>query len=1020
MLSTLLVALGGLGLGAALTHALAASFPRQLYLFFDSAWIVVPAILVAGLVLLGWRQLAQYATRRSGHPTGDLPRRDALTHLPLMLSLAFLLPWGINSSTPAQHWLWIGGAVTLHAALRARLAVALNLLPSKWADRALSFILFALPFALYLRTLTPGVGTKDGFELQVVSATLGIAHPTGYPLFTLLGRAVIALVPLGSPAYRINLMCAAFAALSIPLIYAAGRRVLNRRAPAAMAALIFAAIPAFWTQASIPEKYTLNALFVSLTLTLAVRWAQSPGESRRLWFYRLAFVYGLSLTHHRTMLLLAPALIVYGLVVDPKLLRRPKPLLAALGLFAAPLLLYAYIPWRAYAQGWQMTWPEFLAQISGSEYTPALRLDEWLTSPERRATYLRFLRGQFGAAGIGLGALGWLWLIRKHWRFALFSTVAWAAYVVFGIGYHAYYNDVNYFLPSHLIVALWIGAASDALFRGATWIARKVRQTPAVREMAFIGCGTLIALLPLTLAWTHLPEVDQSQADNGLAWGRHVLSLDLPANATILADSVKVAPLHYLTAIEKVRPDVKAVVLPDETAYVKSLEAHLAQGLPVYLARYLPNLGGAYYLRSLGPLVAVSLKPLADPPPLSLPQQIAFEGGIVLQGFDAPTLEAPRQGTLHVTLYWQPTEPIAESYQPRLRLVDGTGRAWWEEEGRLPVSDHYPTNAWRPGEVISDYHPVPLETTLQPGDYRLEVGLFRPFAGSGLPVTGQATDRASLGTVTVTSGWEGDPPQPGAARRARVAPKLLLLGLDIPEQVRPGGQIQLRLHWLTLDALPDYRPTLALAPASLPDATLTLPWPDAYDTAAWPPGSVVVTGHTARVPIGWPAGEVTVGLSLPAQGARADNLARFRVAGAPVTGQEAAVNFGDHMLLLDYEIPHKTLRPGDLFEMTAHWQGLADMDEDYTIFVHLLGPDGLSHGQVDVWPQDGTYPTSTWPVAETIADTYRVALDADAPPGPYRVEVGVYLLRTMGRLPVLNAGGHPIDDKLIIEGVNVE
>jgi hypothetical protein len=85
-----------------------------------------------------------------------------------------------------------------------------------------------------------------------------------------------------------------------------------------------------------------------------------------------------------------------------------------------------------------------------------------------------------------------------------------------------------------------------------------------------------------------------------------------------------------------------------------------------------------------------------------------------------------------------------------------------------------------------------------------------------------------------------------------------------------------------------------------------------------------------------------------------------------------------------------------------------------------LGPGGRSHGQVDVWPRDGTYPTSTWPVGKVIGDTYRVPLDADAPPGVYQVEVGIYLLRTMGRLPVLNTDGRPVDDKLLIEALTVQ
>ncbi|OQY20970.1 MAG: hypothetical protein B6I34_07980 [Anaerolineaceae bacterium 4572_32.1] len=1007
LLAAVLVALDGLSLGMTLARLVPQTFLNQLALVFagnlPKKLYLIAA--VTALIIAGWVAYGCWLTRRTGKSKRQILPLDALAHAPLMLTLLYALAPGVDL---ARGWALTGGALALFIALRTHQAIELGLLPRAWAERALHLALFAIPFALYLRTLTPGVGTKDGFELQVVSATLGIAHPTGYPLFTLLGRLFIALVPIGSPAYRINLMCAAFAALSVPLIYAIGRRVLKHRAPAALAALVFAFTPAFWVQASIPEKYSLNIFFVALMIYLALRWTEESGEQSKKYFHYLAFAYGLSLTHHRTMLLLAPALAFYILLAEPKLLRRPKRLLIALALIAAPLLLYLYIPWRAYAQGWQMTWAEFLAQISGSEYAPALRLDEWLTSPERRATYLRFLQTQFAVTGIGLGITGWLWLLHRRRRFAAFSFIAWAAYVIFGLGYHAYYNDVNYFLPSHLIFALWIGAGLDALAHGLAALARKLKSSPRLSLLGNIGFWSLAALLPITFIGTHLPQVDMSQAHNDTPWARYVLSLDdLPLNATILADSVKMPPLHYLTTVEKVRPDVKAIVLPDETAYIKSLEAHLVQGLPVYLARYLPNLGGAYHLRSLGPLVEVSLNPLTQMPADARPLQAAFDHSIHLLGYDAPTPSAPRQGTLRVTLYWQPSEPIAESYHVRLRLVGSGGHIWWEEKGRLPVSDHYPTNAWRPGEVIPDYHEIPIEATIPPGKYRLEAGVFRAFAETGLPVNDGPGDRVALDTVTVVPNWEGKPPQPAVARQDLVAPNLMLIGVDAPDKVRPESQIRLQLYWQTFGSLADYRPTLTLRGERQPE-----PWPDQYNTSTWPGDQIMVTQHTFQAPL-------EPGLYDLALEALSSPLARLRVEGA-AAAQKAAVNFGDQMLLLDYDIPRKELRPGDLFEMTLNWQGLADMDEDYTIFVHLLGPDGLSHGQVDLWPHDGTYPTGEWPVGEVIADTYRVPLDADAPPGAYRVEVGVYLLRTMSRLAVLNAGGRPVDDKWLIEGLTIK
>ncbi|MBI3763083.1 MAG: hypothetical protein HY260_14640, partial [Chloroflexi bacterium] len=88
-------------------------------------------------------------------------------------------------------------------------------------------------------------------------------------------------------------------------------------------------------------------------------------------------------------------------------------------------------------------------------------------------------------------------------------------------------------------------------------------------------------------------------------------------------------------------------------------------------------------------------------------------------------------------------------------------------------------------------------------------------------------------------------------------------------------------------------------------------------------------------------------------------------------------------------------------------------------FVHLIGPDGLVHGQIDTWPGEGTRTTSGWRPGERIADTYEIRVPDDAPPGEYSVEVGWYLLATLERLPVLGEDGRPVDDKLLKTGLTV-
>ena len=80
--------------------------------------------------------------------------------------------------------------------------------------------LFIVSFSLYLSTLAPSVVTlfDDSLEFQLVTYQLGIAHPTGYPLYTLLGKLFTFIMPIGNVAYRVNLMSAFFGAATVALL----------------------------------------------------------------------------------------------------------------------------------------------------------------------------------------------------------------------------------------------------------------------------------------------------------------------------------------------------------------------------------------------------------------------------------------------------------------------------------------------------------------------------------------------------------------------------------------------------------------------------------------------------------------------------------------------------------------------------------------------------------------------------------------------------------------------------------
>ena len=136
-------------------------------------------------------------------------------------------------------------------------------------------LLFAATLLLYLQTLAPSVATlfDDSLEFPLVAHDLAIAHPTGYPLYTLLGK-LFTLGPFPNVAWAVNLLSAAVAALTVSLVYLVARMLTRRRWPALLGALALAASPVFWSQAVVAEVYTLNAALVAALLWLALRWAR--------------------------------------------------------------------------------------------------------------------------------------------------------------------------------------------------------------------------------------------------------------------------------------------------------------------------------------------------------------------------------------------------------------------------------------------------------------------------------------------------------------------------------------------------------------------------------------------------------------------------------------------------------------------------------------------------------------------------------------------------------------------------
>lgn len=598
------------------------------------------------------------------------------------------------------------------------------------SSRLIAAGLFIASLALYLGTLAPSVVTlfDDSLEFQLVTYQLGIAHPTGYPLYTLLGK-LFTFLPVGNVAYRVNLMSAVFGAATVALVYRLIWQLVDPRPgsrtairvpswPAHLGGITGAALLAvgqvFWRQATIAEVYTLNAFFVVLLLWLALRLpADNPQTSGRR-VVGLAFVFGLSLTHHRTVVLLLPALLIYlWLVCRPVIFNRRVAGLSLLG-GLLPLLLYAYLPLRGHIGSldgtYQNTWAGFWRQVSAGGYGLFI-FGNPFGHQRNLAFYLQLLSNQFYTTIPGLIGLVYLFRLgRKPWL--LLTGLAFVTYTVFNLFYHVTDIDV-FFIPVFVLWAAWSGVGAAFLLHTAATLRFKAWR-PAAAAVFVAIFGFIVARQMV---------VNRAAVTGGYSWQVHDYGLDMLAQPPDSPSAVvgilgEMTLLRYFQQTEHLRPDIETVAADAEADRLAAVERLLAEGKTVFLTRELPGAAGRWSLNAVGPLIRV------DPEPVTSPPDVAFMVGqpvtpdITLVGYNLSRPPHTGQGPppLRLTLFWQARAPLPVSLKVSARLLDMAGNPVAAADA-IPVHFAYPTTAWRGGELVSDVYDLILPVDAPAGRY---------------------------------------------------------------------------------------------------------------------------------------------------------------------------------------------------------------------------------------------------------------------------------------------------------------
>lgn len=923
--------------------------------------------------------LARLGLEGIDHP---LPRGVVLATVGLSLVLGPVLWYRFVRLAPAWFFLplllylfWpyhapqVGFSAALLAALVWLMARRWESIPPTaelFADSALFLAVFAVYGSTTARDLLPA----DSGEFQLVAALLGVAHPPGYPLYTLVGHLFTRLIPAGPLALRLNVMNALLAAITVLLTARAARfwalslgasRVLSIGC-GLVAALALGTSPTFWAQATTANIRMPALLFEALALRALARFALHRQDRDIL---LLAVALGLGIGHHPSLAFVGLFFVLYAVSLDVGLLRPRRWWRPAVAFLLAATLPQAYLPIRG-AQGAYLAPPDldtlqgFLWHVTARGFAGDMfAFANPRDLPHRLALVPTLFAFQFRPLLLAAAVLGTLALLARERRLFFLLLGSWALHTFVTITYRAP-QTVEYLMPAYLPLVMAVGLLPAAMPPFPT---RWAQGVPAV--------------LCVLLLWTTIlnglalfPQYAELAVDTSTRQTAEGLLRAAPPNALLLADWHWATPMWYLQQIEGLRPDVEVryvyPVVGEE--YGETWFRHVREappGRPVLLTHFYEFPG--YTTEPWGAGFRVLPRPVSAPTAPLTPKEILFAGGVRLLGYALPG-PVPRVGQLlEVVLAWQATEPLARPPSFTLRLVDAAGR----EQAQ---ADRWLGTDCAPGEVRFERLVLPLYPTLPPGRYTLRLGAYTVTEG-GFEALPAAAGEALVPLTELEVRPAERVPLTLHPREVPFAGGPVLLGADYdrtdPATLRvylhwqgpgPGGQVRLR----SADGAEASTDLPGLPAGAYQTVAVDLP-----GTARGPLALSLTDGEgqeaAAAGPWGWPLHSVT--LPVP----------RSRVRFVPL---------GDSMVLTGATV--SLSGPGQEAVVEVFLVGLRPLTEDLATSVRLMDGEGRFLGSHDCQPALGTIPTLKWIRGSPVRDRHVVPVPGDWAGGEIRATLVAY------------------------------
>jgi hypothetical protein len=422
---------------------------------------------------------------------------------------------------------------------------------------------------------------------------MGTAHPTGFPTYVLLGwLASVVLSPFGEPAFRMNLLAGLCVAVAAGVTVDLVRALTRSTALGLLAGLGLAFTTIVWSIGTHAEAHALHLALVAILLRLLVAWEIDRSDRALV---AAAVVFGLAMGNHSLTLLLAPGIGLFVIAVEPRILRRPRLVLACVAALALTVVLvYLELPLRAgpfraplvygHPETWSGFWYIVLAEQFRGSLAPLGDVAGLVGALVRRTV------ASFGPLAPLLPLAFAATLIRQP-HYALLTGTGLLITCLFAASYVNADID-RYYLGPVLIAWTWIGVGGgvlvEVLDRLVGDAGPQARDTG--RRRAALAIVVTVALLAPTVDAipSRYARVDRRPDLAAAAWVDRAMTVIEPG-AVIVSWWSYSTPLWYAQVVEGRRPDV--AIIDDRTRLDEGLggitdviDANLATR-PVYVIR---------------------------------------------------------------------------------------------------------------------------------------------------------------------------------------------------------------------------------------------------------------------------------------------------------------------------------------------------------------------------------------------------------------------------------------------------